>query len=470
MSHSDHSSRCPFAPLDASIRATADDAEAASPARPERRSFLRSAGLTGLGFGSLSLGGIALTGACPARALAATGHGEDVTSAPQQQDADLRYPFYGQRQQGIVTPRPATGMLVAFDVLARDRDDLEKLLKILTQRIAFLTQGGRIPERNPLFPPPDSGILGPEIAPDGLTMTVAFGDSLFDERYGLSAARPKHLQRMEGFPNDALDAARCHGDLALQICANTLDTGYHALRDIIKNTPGLLMVRWKQEGTVPLLPPAPGDINGSARNFLGFRDGSANPDGNDVALMDELVWVGRDHHEPSWANGGSYLAARIIRNYVERWDRTPLNEQEMIFGRCKMSGAPLSGADIVEDGEGREQDLPDYAIDPEGKTTPLDAHIRLANPRTPATEKSRILRRPFNYSNGVEANGQLDMGLLFLCFQADLNAGFIAVQQRLDGEPLEEYIKPVGGGYFFVLPGVIDDADFLGRSLLAATA
>ncbi|WP_110708386.1 iron uptake transporter deferrochelatase/peroxidase subunit [Salinicola sp. CR57] len=463
MSQFDRHSGCPFHRRTDRSQPALSQSDTSTPTHRERRRFLKGAGLTGLGLG---LGGIGLGGACPARALAATGHGQDVTSAPQEQDSQLRYPFYGHHQQGIVTPRPATGMLVAFDVLARDRDDLERLLKILTERMAFLTQGGSIPERNPLFPPPDSGILGPVVAPDGLTMTLAVGDSLFDQRFGLAGARPKRLQRMEGFPNDALDAARCHGDLALQICANTLDTGYHALRDIIKNTPGLLMVRWKQEGTVPLLPPAPGDSDGSARNFLGFRDGSANPDGSDDALMDELVWVGGDHDEPAWARGGSYLAARIIRNFVERWDRTPLQEQEMIFGRRKMSGAPLSG-----DGtEGKEQDVPDYTRDPEGEITPLDAHIRLANPRTSATEKNRILRRPFNYSNGVEANGQLDMGLLFLCFQADLEAGFITVQHRLDGEPLEEYIKPVGGGYFFVLPGARDANDFLGSGLLAASA
>jgi len=69
----------------------------------------------------------------------------------------------------------------------------------------------------------------------------------------------------------------------------------------------------------------------------------------------------------------------------------------------------------------------------------------------------------------VNKNGQLDMGLLFICYQADLEKGFITVQTRLNGEPLEEYLKPVGGGYFFTLPGVTGAQDFIGRSLLDAT-
>ena len=193
---------------------------------------------------------------------------------------------------------------------------------------------------------------------------------------------------------------------------------------------------------------------------LGFRDGSANPDSNDNTTMNRIVWVQPDSDEPRWAVNGSYQAVRIIRNFVERWDRTPLQEQESIFGRSKASGAPLDGT--------RESDVPDYSQDPHGKVTRMDAHIRLANPRTAQTRNSLILRRPFNYSNGVNKNGQLDMGLLFICYQRDLEQGFIAVQTRLNGEPLEEYLKPVGGGYFFTLPGVRDDQDFIGRSLLDA--
>lgn len=416
--------------------------------------------LLGMGVAGAALAGSALS--CPAMAASGAANAQ-VTQAPSSDKTQDHHEFHGQHQNGIVTPRPAAGMLVSFDVLATDRADLERLFRTLNERIAFLTKGGPVTQVDPKLPPTDSGILGPVVTPDNLTVTVSVGESLFDERYGLGSVKPKHLSRMQGFPNDALEPAFCHGDLSLQFCANTADTNIHALRDIVKNLPDLLLVRWKQEGTVPpQAPTKPGVPPQSARNFLGFRDGSANPDSNDNTLMNGIVWVQPGSDEPKWAVDGSYQAVRIIRNFVERWDRTPLQEQQSIFGRNKASGAPMDGH--------HETDVPDYSKDPEGKVTKLDAHIRLANPRTAETSKNLILRRPFNYSNGVNKNGQLDMGLLFICYQSNLENGFIAVQTRLNGEPLEEYLKPIGGGYFFTLPGVRDDKDFIGRSLLSAAA
>jgi deferrochelatase/peroxidase EfeB len=35
-------------------------------------------------------------------------------------------------------------------------------------------------------------------------------------------------------------------------------------------------------------------------------------------------------------------------------------------------------------------------------------------------------------------------GLLFVCFQRDLAKGFVAAQNRLNGEALEDYIEPIG--------------------------
>ncbi|ADP12875.1 Tat-translocated enzyme YcdB [Erwinia sp. Ejp617] len=410
------------------------------------------------GMGILS-GALAVAGGCPVHAASAA----DNTASPGTLSPgarEERQPFCGVHQAGIVTPQQAAMMLVAFDVLASDKADLERLFRLLTARIAFLTRGGKAPRvTNPQLPPMDSGILGEDIWPDNLTITVSVGSSLFDERFGLQALKPLKLQRMTRFPNDALDGSLCHGDLLLQICANTNDTVIHALRDIIKHSPDLLSVRWRREGFIS---------NHAARsrgketpiNLLGFKDGTANPDTADNRLMDNILWVSQEQGEPAWAVGGSYQAVRIIQFHVEFWDRTPLREQQTIFGREKHSGAPL--------GMQQEHDVPDYASDPAGEVIPMDAHIRLANPRTAQTQSSLLLRRGYSYSLGVSHSGQLEMGLLFICYQHDLEKGFLTVQQRLNGEALEEYIKPVGGGYFFALPGVPDDQHYLAQGLLSS--
>ncbi|HXX89820.1 MAG TPA: iron uptake transporter deferrochelatase/peroxidase subunit [Acidimicrobiales bacterium] len=402
-----------------------------------RRSLLKGA-VVGAAGTALTGGGI-LGAADPADAEAApTGVGS--------------YPFHGTHQAGILTPAPAqkqsAACFAAFDLTAASKGEVAELLQTITTRSRFLATGGGPPE--PAFdqPPPDSDVLGPVIPADGLTVTVALGSSFFDGRFGLADKKPRHLTPMRVFPDDSPVPAWLHGDLLLQLCANHPDTVHHAIRDVAKHTRGAMQPRWKIEGYAA--PPRP---SGTARNLLGFKDGTANPVGD---LAARLVWV-NDPSEPAWAQGGSYQVVRLIRMLVEFWDRVSLTEQEGMFGRRKDSGAPLDG--------NSEFDTPNYAADPEGEVIPLTAHIRLSNPRTPATADQRLLRRSYNYDLGLDANGNIQAGHVFVCFQQDVHRQFETVQTRLIGEPLIDYVQPFGGGYFFVAPGVVDTHDWYGRRL-----
>jgi deferrochelatase/peroxidase EfeB len=422
----------------------------------DRRAFLtRSAVLLGAG----GVGGV---GALVHANADADGPNDATVPSPgeewkvSQAQLSAREPFDGVHQAGILTPAPAQATFLALDSLAPDRSTLADTLRALSSRARELSAGGPVALLEVDDPPADSGTLGPVNTPDALTVTIAFGSSLFDGRYGLAPRRPRELTTMPTFSIDELDPAQSHGDVLIQICAHQRDTVTHTLRELLRTVHGSLQLRWNIDGfSSANRGPSP---HNNPRNLFAFRDGTANPPTSDPALMDKLVWAGPG--EPRWAVGGTYQVLRIIRMHVEFWDRVGQNEQENMIGRVRASGAPLGGNDEFED--------PRYDLDPAGKRIPLDAHIRLANPRTTATADQRILRRGFNYARGVDRAGQLDQGLIFNAFNQSPKRQFAAVQQRLLEEPMIDYITPVGGGYFFAPPGAGGGEDWVGSGLFAA--
>ena len=193
---------------------------------------------------------------------------------------------------------------------------------------------------------------------------------------------------------------------------------------------------------------------GSANDYCGtFNDGD---DDDGAPIASGPIWLGYYRSE----NEGESFVSSLVPGYPG--DTSSLGELAKI--RTASAGDPVAAWDA----EGRVFMGAESSDDPAGKRVPLDAHIRMANPRTPETARNRILRRGFNFSRGFDAAGRLDQGLAFVSYQRSLANGFLAVQARLKGEPLEEYILPVGGGFFFALPGVTSGDTWLGQRLLDA--
>ncbi len=364
--------------------------------------------------------------------------------------------WHGLTQPAIAERTRACTMLASFTCVAPDSAALAHMFKELGSEAHRLCDGLSEGPLDLDSPPPTTGILGAD-STVGTSVAVGVGASLFDRRFGLADRKPAELVEMPYLVNDRLDPAWTHGDVLVLLAADREDQLFHGVRQIARSTREYLITNWVISGFNHI---APSDRIGHVanRNTLGFKDGTANLDmaGSDA----DFVWVGSDLNdgaEPAWTENGSYQVVRLIRTLVEQWDRASLGEQEGIIGRDKMTGAPL--------GLANESDDPDYAADPRGKRIPLDAHIRLARPRTPDTENQRMLRKGFNYQLGFDNSGYVNQGLAFVSYQRTLDA-FMEIQMRLNNEPLEEYTLPFGGGFFFALPGVQDSSDWLGRPLL----
>ena len=121
--------------------------------------------------------------------------------------------------------------------------------------------------------------------------------------------------------------------------------------------------------------------------------------------------------------------------------------QEQVIGR-RTDGRWLDGT--AADGE------PDFGADPYGAYTPHDSHVRLANPRTAGSSAPPLVRRSWSYATPGPAASR-EEGVLFMAYQADVEAGFVAVQRRLEDQALNDYVRAVGGGCFVVPPGDVRD-------------
>lgn len=386
-----------------------------------RRGLLMGGGLgLGLGLAGGAAGTWGLTTAlrpAPAPGAAETGVGEPVPSRGPHQ-AGIDRPYTPQRN----------GLLVVADL---DGDPGG------TEVLAALAAMGEVVDACT-----DAGRADPLVLPDGpgdLTVTIGIGPRLvsaIDPALPGAVAMPAYVRDTE------LDPELTGGDLLVAV--HSSDAA--ALRDValavLAAAPGARM-RWMQAGVR-------GAGHGTVvRNPLGYLDGVIVPHGEDE--LAENVWIAEGP-----AAGGTVLVVRRLRLDVSAFHTQPVVEQDRVIGRTRVEGRPLSGGEPDD-----EADL--GAKTPEGEfLVPLRSHVRAAHPSF--TGSALMLRRGYAFSNAVAPGAQPDEGLLFICFQHDLDV-FVRTQHRLDEtDDLMDYVTTTASASFLIPPGRTGEAP-LGATL-----
>lgn len=397
-----------------------------------RRAFLSGASAAGVGV-ALSSG---VLSACSSTADHAAGRSADSSASAQQ--AEQVVPFRGDHQAGIVTPVQDRLVFATFDVTTDNATALGAMLARWTATAEALTAGELVPGgfSSPNEPTADTGeAYG--LGPANLTVTIGYGPGLFDDRFGLRTHKPAALAPLPRFPRDDLRVAISGGDICLQACADDPLIAYNAIHNLAREGVGVVTIRTMQVGFGRTA--STSTSQATARNLMGFKDGTRNLKVEEHALVNRWLWSSGTRQSP-WMEGGSYLIARKIRMLVERWDRESLQTQEATFGRAKDTGAPL--------GATSEFDTPNFAAHHQGTPVIADAaHIRLASPE--ANDGTHILRRGYNYTDGVDPRqGTLDSGLFFIAYAAT-PANFTRIQNALaTDDQLNEYIRHISSAVF----------------------
>lgn len=366
-----------------------------------------------------------------------------ASSAPAEDQVDLSrsYPFYGAPHQvGIATEPQRNAVYLTFRFTdSADRRALQSLLARWSAAAAVLQQGKPIGSVQPdveVQPAADTGeAFG--LSPASLTVTIGLGPAVFGPRFGLESRKPALFNALPPLNGDDLDPRLTGGDLSVQACADDPQVCYHAVRNLARIGRSVVYPHWAVLGFGRA---SAGPGQSTPRNLLGFKDGTRNI--SSAAEYRRFVWIsGADQ---PWLEGGTYQVARKIRMLLETWDSDRIGNQQQIFGRAKESGAALTGS--------AESDTPDFTAKNRDGSPVIDplSHIALA-----AHENNggiMIRRRSYNYTDGLDAAGQLDAGLLFLSYQNDPRH-FITIQNRLGAHDLlNEYIRHTGSAIFAIPP------------------
>ena len=183
--------------------------------------------------------------------------------------------------------------------------------------------------------------------PDALlSCTVGIGSQLWDRLY--DGPRPAGLHPFRELVGGKHTAVATPGDLLFHVRAERTDLCFELARQITH----------RLDGHADVVDEVHGFRYFDERDLLGFVDGTENPEGAQAVAATRVA-----EEDPAFA-GGSYVIVQKYLHDLKAWDALPVEEQEKVIGRRKLSDIELPDEDkpsnshvtanTVTDAEGNE--------------------------------------------------------------------------------------------------------------------
>ena len=164
----------------------------------------------------------------------------------------------------------------------------------------------------------------------GLTCVVGFGSDAWDKLFG--SPRPAELHPFQEIRSGGRHAVSTPGDILFHVRAKRTDLCFELATQIMESIGDAVSVVDEVQGFRYF----------EDRDVIGFVDGTENPRG-DAAR--EAAIVGDE--DPPF-EGGSYVIVQKYLHNMKAWNALPVEAQERIIGRKKLSDIELSDVEKPE--------------------------------------------------------------------------------------------------------------------------
>ncbi|MCP9210662.1 Dyp-type peroxidase [Streptomyces cucumeris] len=255
-------------------------------------------------------------------------------------------------------------------------------------------------------------------APHGeLSCVVGIGSQVWDRLF--DGPRPAELHPLRELVGARHRAVSTPGDLLFHIRAGRLDLCFGLATEIMDRLRGAITVRDETHGFKYF----------DVRDLLGFVDGTENPEGPAASAA---VLIG-DEDAPF--AGGSYVIVQKYLHDLRAWNALPVEAQEKVIGRTKLSDIEL-----------------DDAVKPD------DSHVALTTITDPDGTERQILRDNMPFGSA----GQGEFGTYFIGYARTPSVTERMLENMFLGSPsaghdrILDFSTAMTGSLFFV-----PSADFL---------